>query len=99
MLSKLAKLVLLFFSPDNPLWKDLVDPLPITQQKIAAVAGISQSTLGNWKKGGPINLPHLQDVLLGLTKTIREKNENAEHRIDDLTDRIKTFLEYCSDAH
>jgi hypothetical protein len=99
MFSKVAKLVLLFFSPDNPLWKDLVDSLPITQQKIAAVAGISQSTLGNWKKGGPINLPHLQEALAALIKKVKDKNIEVETRADNLIARIETFQLQCSDSN
>jgi hypothetical protein len=85
-LNRVSKLTLLFFSPANPLWEELVENEPkpgdpvssrkhtITQQKVAKVADISQSTLGNWKKGGAINLEHLGKAF----ETVIEKVKDAK---------------------
>lgn len=109
MLNRLSKLTLLFFSPGNPLWEDLVektqktgDPSArkhtISQQKVANVAEISQSTFGNWKKGGAINLENLG----GAFGKVIEKVDNAkvpEERKQQLMASIKGFKEECLDQN
>ena len=110
MLDRLSKLALLFFSAGNPVWEYLVetapkegDPIParkqsITQQKVATAAKISQSTLGNWKKGGGINLDHLDEAF----GTVIEKVENAkmpEERKRELIASVKGFRAECLDQN
>jgi hypothetical protein len=106
MLDRLSKLTLLFFSSGNPLWEYLVEKPPkpgdasparkhaITQQKVAAAAEISQSTLGNWKKGGAINLEHLDKAF----ETVIGKVGNAnvpEERKRELIGLIEGFQAEC----
>jgi transcriptional regulator with XRE-family HTH domain len=95
MLSKEAKLLFLFFSPANPLWKELIEQKPITQQQIAGESGVSQSTLGNWKRGGPISMAHVRKGLEALRMKIGKgalppaTKESAIKTIDD-------FLAACA---
>jgi hypothetical protein len=97
MLSRLSKLVLLFFSPDNPLWKEVIDSPPaITQHRIAEVVKISQSTLANWKKGGPINLPHLEAAFTTIMGQINEKRI-SDARKRDIRKSLDCFQSQCFD--
>jgi hypothetical protein len=73
-LSRQAKFLFLFFSPNNPLWTDLLEP-PITHQRIAKASHVSQSTITNWKRGGreiKINLANVRDSLSELSADIED---------------------------
>jgi hypothetical protein len=99
MLSKEAKLMFLFLSPANPLWQDLIEQKPITQVQIAKETGVSQSTLGNWKRRGPINLTHVRNGLEQLKKNIKEGSLPPDVKKAAI-ETIGAFLEKCltSDA-
>lgn len=94
-LSRLSKYLFLFFSTDNPLWKELIAP-PITQQKIAEETHVSQSTLSNWKRGASINLTHLEIAIIKL-KTKISGRHLPDERIRATTDVINKFWTQCSD--
>jgi transcriptional regulator with XRE-family HTH domain len=96
MLSRLSKLALLFFSPNNPLWQSLLQSKHITYQSIASTAGISQSTLGNWKKNGPINLSHLEKVFKTLQCSIEKNSPVLSDEQKYAITLIKNFAEKCA---
>lgn len=109
MLDRLSKLALLFFSAGNPVWEYLVepvkggDPVPakkhsIAQQKIANAAEISQSTLGNWKKGGTIDLQTLDEAFVTVVKKVDEATI-PEERKQQLIASIKGFRAECLDPN
>ena len=110
MLDRLSKLALLFFSAGNPVWEHLVetapkrgDPVPakkhlIAQQKIANAAKISQSTLGNWKKGGVIDLQTLDEAFGTVITSVDEAPIPVERK-RELIASVKGFQVECLDPN
>jgi hypothetical protein len=87
MLPKQSKLLLLFFSKENPLWRQLVPHGSITQRVISAESGVSQSTISNWRKGASANL-----VLLGHEFNALRTRIERRHRASEIREKLLTAV-------
>jgi DNA-directed RNA polymerase specialized sigma subunit len=70
---KQSKLLLLFFSKENPLWKDIIRKKTVTQKEISKNTGISQSTISNWK-GSAADIAHVRHDLGVFKSNLQKRN-------------------------
>jgi transcriptional regulator with XRE-family HTH domain len=83
MIPKQSKLLLLFFSKDNPLWKQLIAKGTVTQKDIAQASGVSQSTISNWRKGGSADIAVLEHEFNSLRDKIESsRNQNKQQMLE-----------------
>jgi len=68
------KLMLLFLSEKNPIWKELLAPHAISQDNLVTLLGIAHATLPNWKKGGRMD----KDLVNKLFLRIEDRINGAE---------------------
>jgi hypothetical protein len=89
VIPKQSKLLLLFFSKDNPLWKQFGGGR-VTQKRIAEISGVSQSTISNWRKGGSADIGALgnefhalRTIGDGAYRNARSLGQNLFDQLDD----------------
>jgi hypothetical protein len=99
MILKQSKLLLLFFSQANPLWKQFLSKGSVTQKDISLVSGVSQSTLSNWRKGGAADMGVLETEFAKFRSKIESsRNQNKQQMLDMLTRFWQQLTESPSDA-
>jgi transcriptional regulator with XRE-family HTH domain len=95
MITKQSKLLFLFFSKDNPLWKTLLAHSP-TQTEIATATDIKHSTLSNWRKGGEIDRRTIETAFHFLEGTI-SNTDLDDRKKKDLLRTVRDFsTQYAS---
>jgi len=64
------KLMLLFLSEKNPIWKELLAPHAVSQDNLVILLGIAHATLPNWKKGGRMDKDLVNKLFLRIEDRI-----------------------------
>ena len=88
MIPKRSKLLLLFFSKDNPLWKQLVSKSTVTQKEISQASGVSQSTISNWRKGGGADIGVLEHEFATLRTKIEGSRNQSKQQMLEIVNRF-----------
>jgi hypothetical protein len=94
MIPRQTKILLLFFSKENPLWTAFFGR-SVTQRAIAERTSISQSTLSNWRKGGGAHTPHIAGELLRLKGEVQDKRNLPADTKKRFTHAIDCLLSEC----
>jgi transcriptional regulator with XRE-family HTH domain len=92
MIPKQSKLLLLFFSKENPLWKEIIRKT-VTQKEISKTSGISQSTISNWRKGSDAAVAHVRHDLGVFKSNLQKRNWPSKEQKAKIVATIDRFLD------